>query len=196
VSPSPRSRRAALGALFLLAAGCGGGDAPPARLTLPAGWAAADPARAIVPGTPLALWTGPGSSSLTLYRSIAIPDPDPAALARETAQRYENFAGVTVHRADAMALKSGPTAARVEATGPGSGDAWVPTPMGQPVPKEGRPVVPTARLLLGIPRPADTIWLVAHYPESARDQVRPALDAAIDSLVVEAGARTASRYDD
>jgi hypothetical protein len=194
-----RAPRAGLGVLMAASlAGCGAADAPPARLDVPPGWTRVDASRTVVPGTPLVAWTGPGpgDGSLTLYRSLAIPDPDPSALARETARRYENFAGVTVHRAEATALRSGVTAARVEATGPGTGDAWVPTPMGKPVATAGKPVVATARVLVGIPRPADTLWLVAHYPETAAARVRPAIDAALASLVVEAGARRTSGYDD
>lgn len=188
---------AGIGALLAVQGiGCGAPEAPPARLTLPAGWTPVDPQTVTVPGTPLLSWNGPGDASLTLYRTLAIPDPSLSALARETSQRYENFEGVTVQRADAQALPSGMTVARVEATGPGIGVAWVPTPMGTPVVPQGQTVVPTDRVLVGIPRAADTLWLVVHYPESRRGEARPVIDAAIASLVVDAGPRNVARVAD
>ncbi len=190
------SRGSAVGwglALFGLLLGAPGCSGPPpltaaglGTLTLPAGWTAADPSAFVVPGEPLAAWRGPEGASLVIFRDLWIPAPRPEALAIELAGRYRNLPGVTVasESVERLGGPEGPEVARVEVTGPGTGDTWVAlgTDAGRLVAPPGRTLVPTRRIALGWPRADSTTWMYWHCPESGRDQLAQALDATLRSL--------------
>lgn len=179
----------------LIASGCGPSSTPGrlgVELAPPSGWtkSASTPT---APGAPVASWTGPSGASLAVLTSLPIPDPRADALAAETATRLANLPGVAVESAVAGTW-SGLGAARVEVVGPGTGDALAPSGLGTPVAPSGRSLVPTRRVIVAFPRRADTLTLLWHYPESARDAVGPDVEATLRSARLTDAPRPSSSY--
>jgi hypothetical protein len=144
-----------------------------AGVPVPEGWSptAVGPE---VPGVRLGSWTGPEGASLVLYRTLAIPDPDPVALGLELANRLTNLPEARVLRTE---THNGPAGAfaLVEVVAPGDGGRLAPSGLG--VPKlDTTPLVPTRQLSAGHPSPARTLWLVAHYPDAAHERLGPVVE--------------------
>ena len=55
---------------------------------------AVNPSRWMVPGKPLAAWTGPDGSSLVIYRTLWVPDGSAKMLAEAIGNRLENLPGL------------------------------------------------------------------------------------------------------
>ena len=89
---------------------------------------------------------------------------------------------------------AGLQAARVVVVGPGTGDALAPSGVGTPVAPPGKALIPTRRVILAIPRRADTLTLLWHYPESSREAIGPQVDDTIRSLKVSDAAASTSSY--
>jgi hypothetical protein len=170
-------RRLGPWALLCLLAGC----QPPTPLSRagvslapPASWRPAPTDRWPVPGTPLAAWAGPNGASLVVYRQIgpALAEPaEPAAQGMLTglATRLSNLPGLneTARRIERWGDEP---ACRLEVVAPGTGDALAPTGIGTPVAPRGQTLIPTHRVMIGIPGP-QTIFLVWHAPESAQAEL-------------------------
>jgi hypothetical protein len=91
---------------------------------------------------------------------------------------------------------AGVDAARVEAVGPGTGDALAPSGLGKPVAPEGKSLIPTRQVTLAFARPSQTVYLVGHMPESAHDQIAPQFDAMLKTLrFTSAGKMSAQEYE-
>lgn len=178
--------RAALLALPLAAAGCSGPnalDASGIEVAMPSGWGPYAPPRSAVPGEVLSARKGP-SSTVVVYRTLPVPGGTPSGLARELASRLENLPGFKI-LSSGTARVGGVEMARVEVIAPGDGDSLAPSGLGRPA-LAGGSAIPTHRLSLGIPRGADTIWIVWHYAEASpkRPEVEREIEAMIRSISI------------
>ncbi|GIW88827.1 MAG: hypothetical protein KatS3mg108_3151 [Isosphaeraceae bacterium] len=131
-----------------------------------------------VPGVRLGSWTGPEGASLVLYRTLAIPDPDPVALGLELANRLTNLPEARVLRTE---THNGPAGAfaLVEVVAPGDGSRLAPSGLGQPRLDSGTPPIPTRQLTAGYPGPTQTVWLVAHYPDAVHARLGPVVEQIV-----------------
>lgn len=159
----------------------------------PASWQPADPERSRVPGTPVAAWTGPGGSTLVVYRALPIPGGTPGAMAEDLANRLANLPGVRVLDKRTQTC-AGREAAYVEVTAPGTGGALAPSGTGVPLAAQGQALVPTHRVSVGFPREADALWLVWHYPESSQGEVEPLIKTTLATLKVGSTRLATSSY--
>ena len=147
----------------------------------------------------MASWSGPKGSSLCLYTTIAAPRASAASLAKEIAGRYENLPGLKVVSSGTIRVGSR-DAARIDALAPGSGDALAATGLGRPKLADGRPMVPTRRILIGLPQTNRVAWVLWHVPESELgivDEIEKvlALDTAPITWPIGRGRAFAGTYD-
>jgi hypothetical protein len=147
----------------------------------PSTWRPVKPLTWSVPGTALAAWAGPDGSSLVLYRALPVPGGTAAMIAEALGNRLENLPGLrlVVKRTEKVA---GTTAVRVEVVAPGFGDAMAPSGTGSPIALDGKVLVPTRQVTLGFVRPAETLYLTWHVPESSHARIGPQIDATLESL--------------
>lgn len=186
---APGLRRAVVALLLALTGlsteGCGPASPLEAAglksLAPPEAWRPEDPSTYTVPGKVLGAWKGPEGSSLVAYRNLPIPNPSAKSLAEELGARLTNLPGMSVESAGTRRA-GGAEAAWVVAVGPGTGDALAPSGAGEPVAPEGRSLVPTRRIALGIPRADGTVWLVWHFPDSVSGQLLPQVEATLKGL--------------
>jgi hypothetical protein len=183
--------------VFILAVGPGclpAGRPPEPGVTLvpPSSWRPVERTTWMVPGTPLAAWAGPEGSSLVLYRTLPVPGGNAEMLAEATTIAIESLpdARLVVKRTETLA---GTAAARVEAVAPGTGDILAPSGLGKPVAPEGKSLIPTRQVTLAFARPNETLYLVAHMPESSHDKIAPEIDAALKTLRLSAAGKTSSQ---
>ncbi|HEV3164631.1 MAG TPA: hypothetical protein VGZ22_11435 [Isosphaeraceae bacterium] len=180
--------------LLLLASGCEATSAlTDLTIAPPAGWLPIDPAKAIVPGTPLAAWSGPQGSSLVLYKTLPIPQGTAATVATDFTNRLTNLPGLEV-KAQRTETWGGHEAARVEVVAPGTGDALAPSGTGTAIAPKGKTLVPTHRVALAFLRPTDTLWLTWHYPDSASAEIAPQIEATLRSLRLSQAAAASQSY--
>jgi hypothetical protein len=177
-------RQVSLAALMMLIAGCQrGGRIGQAGLALspPASWRPVASAGKVVPGVPLAAWSGPDGSSLVLYRTLWVPGGTAEKLTEALANRLDNLPGLQllVRRTETVA---GAGAGRVEAVAPGTGDALAASGMGTPLQPDGKTLFPTRVVTLAFARPAETLYLTWHMPESSYPQIAPEIEATLASL--------------
>jgi hypothetical protein len=193
---APAIRLYGSAALLYLVTGCQPGT-PLGRagvtLEPPAPWRPVAATTWPVPGTPLAAWAGPHGSSLVAYRALPIPDGTPQSVVEGLVNRLSNLPGLTVV-ARRTEPRGGTTAARVEAVAPGTGDTLAPSGIGTPVAPEGKSLVPTHRIVVAFPGPADTICLVWHAPESARDELESQAEATLQRLRIDPRRLDTSSY--
>jgi hypothetical protein len=191
----PGSLRAGLALLAFLPGCRSGSDLAGAGIVLPAmdGWQVAPRTRFPAPGKPLAAWTGPAGASLVLYRTLPTPGATPEGLVEELANRLTNLPGMTVleHRVTRLGDQS---AAYVEATAPGTGDMLAATGVGTPYAPEGRPLIPTRRVAVGVPRKSDTLWLVWHYPDANHPRQASQIEAVLKEIKIQSQALNSSSY--
>ena len=145
----------------------------------------------MVPGVPLAAWSGPEGSSLVVYRTLPTPGGSSATIAEALANRLENLPGLEV-RDKRTETVGGATAARVEVIAPGTGDALAPSGVGTPIAPPGKTLVPTRQVTIGLVRSDATLYLRWHAPESSYDRIAPDIRATLDSLRVAAGEKASS----
>ena len=160
-------------------------------LTPPTSWRRVDPSAAMVPGVPLAAWSGPEGSSLVVYRALPAPGGSAATIVEALANRLQNLPGLEV-RVKRTETVSGATAARVEVIAPGTGDALAPSGVGTPIAPAGTTLVPTRQVTIGFVRSDATLYLRWHAPESSYDRIAPDIRATLDSLRLAAGEKTAA----
>jgi hypothetical protein len=86
----------------------------------------------------------------------------------------------------------GASAAWVEAVAPGTGEALAASGLGTPVAPEGKALFPTRQVTLAFARPAETIYLVWHIPESAHERIAPEIQATLKMLKFTGSGRTSS----
>jgi hypothetical protein len=189
-----------LGVVVWAVLGLAGGCTPSAglgrtgvELTPPVGWKTVAPTTWPVPGTPIAAWSGPGGASLVLYRSLPVPGGRAEALAEGLANRLENLPGLRVVSRGVETV-GGLDAARVEAVAPGTGDALAPSGAGTPVAPEGVTLRPTRRVVLLVPRPADTLGLVWHAPEEDTNRLEQQVRSTLATVKIDRGRLTTSSY--
>ena len=140
----------------------------------------------MVPGTPLAAWSGPEGSSLVVYRTLWVPNGSAKMLAEAMGNRLLNLPGLKL-LVKQTEVAGGVPVARVEVTAPGTGDALAASGLGEPIPPEGKVLFPTRRVMLALARPADTIYLTWHMPEKSYDQIEPDIRATLQTLRVDSG---------
>ena len=133
-----------LAALIAVIPGCKPGtllERAGIRGCAPASWHSVLPATWMVPGTPLAAWSGPDGSSFAIYRTLWVPAGSPEMLAEALGNRLANLPGLKllVKRSEAIA---GIQAARLEVIAPGTGDALAPSGLGQPIQPPGKTLTP------------------------------------------------------
>jgi hypothetical protein len=185
--------RIALGHLAGLVAviacmGCqpaGSAGIPGLIVSPPPTWRRIEPTAVVVPGVLLAAWSGPEGSSLAVYRDLPDPGGSPATIAEALANRLENLPGLTVRVKRTESL-GGSTAAHVEVTAPGTGDALAPSGVGTPIAPEGKQLVPTRQVTIGFVRHDGTFYLRWHAPESSYDRIAPDIRATLDTLRITA----------
>jgi hypothetical protein len=147
-----------------------------------------------VPGVALAAWSRPGEASLVVYRALPVPGGQSADdLAEGLVNRLSNLPGLRVV-ARRTELIGRVTAARVEVVAPGTGEALVPSGTGTPIAPEGIQIRPTRRVMLGVARPSDTLWLVWHAPESSADVLEAELAATLKTLHIDGGSVSSRSY--
>jgi hypothetical protein len=112
-------------------------------------------------------------------------------LAEALGNRLENLpaAKLLMKRSESIA---GVQAARVEVIAPGNGDTLAPSGIGEPVAPPGKTLIPTRQVTLAFARPADTIYLTWHMPESSHDRIEPDVKATVDSLRFDSRAAPSS----
>jgi hypothetical protein len=150
----------------------------------------------MVPGVPLAAWSGPDGSSLVLYRSLPVPGGSATMVAESLANRLENLPELRllVKRTEDLA---GTAAARVEVVAPGTGDALAASGLGTPIAPAGKTLAPTRRVVLGFARPGQTLYLAWHMPESSYDRIAPEIQATLETLrFTSSGELSSDSYSD
>ena len=135
----------------------------------------------MVPGTPLAAWSGPDKSSLVVYRTLWVPGASAEMLAEALGNRLENLPGLKllVKRTETVA---GMPAARVEVVGPGTGATLAPSGIGEPISPPGTSLIPTRQVTLAFARPRATIYVTWHMPEASHDRIEPEIRTTLESL--------------
>jgi hypothetical protein len=147
----------------------------------PSTWKRIEPPAAAVPGQPLAAWSGPEGALLVIYRELPNPGGSAAMVADALANRLENLPSLTIVEKRTESL-AGSTAARVEVTAQGTGEALAPSGVGKPIAPEGKTLLPTRQLTVGFVRNHGTYYLRWHAPESSYDRIKPEIRATLDSL--------------
>ena len=183
--------------LASLAVGCGGERSPLDRagvsLVPGEGWSPRDPASLVTLGRPLAAWDGPGGASLVVATTLPIPKPDPKACMIELATRWSSLPETEVVVRN-VETRGGLEAGRVEAIAPGTGGSIAPSGLGRPIATSGTPTIPTRSVVLTFPRRGDTLTLTWRYPEAARRDIAPAVEAALGSLKIADPAASSASY--
>jgi hypothetical protein len=135
----------------------------------------------VVPGTPLAAWSGPDGSSLVVYRTLWVPGGTAELLAEALGNRLENLPGLRllVKRTETVA---GRVAARVEVVAPGTGYALAASGLGTPIQREGETLIPTRQITFGLVRPDDTLYITWHVAEASYERIAPDVQTTLDSL--------------
>jgi hypothetical protein len=139
----------------------------------------------MVPGKPLAAWSGPEGSSLVVYRTLPWPGGTAEMIAESLATRLTNLPELKVAE-KRLEKVAGLSAARVESVGAGNGDAFAPSGVGTPIATQGKPLISTRQVTLGIPRSDGTLFLSWHMPESVHEKLTPGIDATLASLHLSA----------
>jgi hypothetical protein len=169
---------------FVLTLGCGPAGSegfPGFELAPPATWRRVEPSAWMVPGVPLAAWSGPEGSSLVVYRTLPLPGGSAATIAEGLANRLENLPGLQVRERRTETV-AGRSAARVEVVAPGTGDVLASSGVGTPVAPAGKSLTPTHQVTLGFVEPDRTLYFTWHIPESSYDRTAPEIQATLDSL--------------
>ena len=184
-----------LAALLAVIPGCNPGtllERSGVALKPPASWQSVPPTKWLVPGTPLAAWSGPDGSSLVIYRTLWVPDGSAEMLLEAQGNRLENLPGtkLLVKRVETIA---GVQAARIELIAPGTGDALVPSGLGEPIKPPDKALMPTRQVTLAFARPTETIYMTWHMPEGAYDRIEPDIRAALESLRFRSSPELSSR---
>jgi hypothetical protein len=136
----------------------------------------------MVPGRALAAWSGPEGSSLVVYRTLPIPGGGtPEMITEALANRLMNLPELKLLSRRVESL-TGATAGRVEVVAPGFGDSLAPSGIGSPIAIDGKELIPTRQITLGIPRASGPLYVTCHVPESAFAQVAPEIETAFRSL--------------
>jgi hypothetical protein len=182
-------------ALLVVLPGCNPGtvlERAGIAVALPASWHSVLPATWMVPGTPLAAWSGPDGSSFVIYETLWVPNGSAEMLEEALGNRLENLPGLKllVKRSEVVA---GFRAARLEAIAPGTGDALAPSGLGQPIQPSGKTLAPTRQVTLAFIRPAETIYMTWHMPESSYDRIEPDIRATLQSLRFDSRTEPSSR---
>ncbi len=179
-----------LAALLVVIPGCSPGtllERSGIELKVPTAWHSAGATTWMVPGTPLAAWSGPDGSSLVIYRTLWVPDGSAEMLAEALGNRLKNLPGtkLLVKRVETIA---GAQAARVEVVAPGTGDALVASGLGAPIKPPEKTLKPTRQVTLAFARPTETIYMTWHMPEGSYAQIEPEIRVTLQSLRFSAGA--------
>jgi hypothetical protein len=177
-------RSAALVALLGLISGCGPRtplDRAGIVLGVQDSWHAQRPTKWMVPGTPLAAWSGPDGSSLVVYQTLWVPGASAEMLAEALGNRLENLPGLKlmVKRAETVA---GVPAARVEVVAPGTGDALAASGLGEPINTPGKALIPTRQVTLAFAQPGATLYITWHMPEGSYDRIEPEIRTTLQSI--------------
>lgn len=151
------------------------------ELNPPANWRPVDPKTRLVPGTPLAAWSGPQGSSLVIYTTLPIPGGTADAIAASLANRLTNLPELEVKTQKVVKIGDRP-AARVEVVAPGTGDALAPSSVGKPMPSSGKALVATREIVVGLAGSDQTLYLSWTLPESSRDQILPEVEETLAKL--------------
>jgi hypothetical protein len=161
-------------------------------LAPPASWHRERPLTWMVPGTPLAAWSGPDGSSFVIYRTLWVPGGSAEMLAEALGNRLDNLPGLklVVKRTETAA---GVQAARIEVIAPGTGDALAPSGLGEPITPPGKMLSPTRQVTLAFARPDHTIYLTWHIPQRSYDRIEPDIRATLQSLRFDSSRVPASR---
>ncbi len=159
----------------------GSSGIPGIELTPPMTWHRIESTGVMVPGVSLAAWSGPEGSTLVIYRTLPAPGDSASTIADGLANRLENLPGLTIRDRRTETL-AGTTAARIEVTAPGIGDALAPSGVGTPIAPEGKSLVPTRQVTIGFVRNDATLYLRWHAPESSYDRIAPDIRTTLDSL--------------
>lgn len=146
-----------------------------------------------VPGTPLGAWSGPAGASLVVYEALPVPGGRASTLAEATANRLENLPGLRVVARGTEEV-GGLEAARVVVVAPGTGDALAPSGTGVALAPPGKVLTPTRRVVVSVPRGADTLSIVWHAPEAQSEALDAQVRAACRSLKIDPGRRATSSY--
>ena len=193
-SRAPRVVRAAF--VLALASGCGAVD-PLGRAGVefrpPSEWKSVPAETWPVPGRAIAAWSGPESSSLVVYQTLAIPGGRAGALAEGLANRLTGLPGVRVLSRGTETV-SGFEAAKVEAVGQGTGSGLAPSGTGTPIAAPGTTLVPTRRVVYVVPRAGDTLTVVWHAPEANAAALESHLKSALAALRIRGRGLTTSTY--
>jgi hypothetical protein len=146
----------------------------------------------LVPGTPLAAWSGPDGASLVIYRTLWVPGGSAEMLLEAQRNRLENLPGtkLLVKRVETI---TGVQAARIELIAPGTGDALVASGLGEPIKPPDKTLVPTRQVMLAFGLPTETIYMTWHMPDEAYDRIEPDIRTTVETLRFTSSAKTSYR---
>ena len=161
-------------------------------LAVPEGWKSVAADTWLVPGDPLAAWSGPGGSSLVVFTSLPDPAGKPESLATAMTIRLENLPEMNVISSTTETVAGLPSA-RVEAVAPGDGASFAPSGTGVPVARAGK-LVPTRRIVVTIPRANDTLTLIWHAPETKAQTLEAQVASTLRTLKIDRGRSERSSY--
>jgi hypothetical protein len=148
----------------------------------------------MVPGKPLAAWSGPEGSSLVAYRTLWVPGASAEMLAEALGNRLQNLPDLRllVKRSETVA---GMAAARVEVVAPGTGKYLAASGLGTPIEPAGETLIPTRQVTLAFSRPGDTIYITWHIPEASYERIEPQIRSTLQALRIDSRGKTPPRND-
>ena len=162
------------------------------QLTPPAAWQPKNAATWMVPGTPLAAWSGPDGSSLVVYRTLWVPGASAEMLAEALGNRLENLPDLRLLVKHSETLAGLPVA-RVEVVAPGTGDSLAASGLGRPIEPAGKTLIPTRQVTVAFSRPGDTVYLTWHVPEGSYERIEPEIRSTLQSLRIDSSRKPPPR---
>ncbi len=198
VASAPRARTADLlvfpsaffciGFFVFFISGCVGTNTESdARLILEPGssWEPVDRQTYLVPGTPLAAWSGPGPSALIVYRTLPVPQGSAETSRTELSNRLLNLPELEIV-VDQLESHWDLEVARVEVVAPGSGTRIAPTGLGRPI-LDGVELIPTRRGEIILDQRGRRLHICWIYPESEHEQLGPLVEDLLRSSTLQTG---------
>jgi hypothetical protein len=126
-----------------------------------------------------------------IYQTLWTPGGSAEMLLEAQANRLQNLPGAKLLVKQAEHVAGAPTA-RLELTAPGTGDALVPSGLGEPIQPPDKTLVSTRQVTLAFARPRETIYIIWHMPEGSRDRIEPDIRVTLESLRFRSSAEASS----
>jgi hypothetical protein len=148
------------------------------------GWKSVAPGRYVVPGRAIAAWSGPDGSSLVVFTTLSGPKVGAEGLLKEIRMRFENLPELRIVEASKR-IVGGVESAYFEVIAPGTGDELAPTGLGKPIALQGKTLIATRRISLGIPGQTRNLWLTWHAPDNSATSLKAEVASATRDMIVQ-----------